>query len=80
MSDDDFKRLENKVDALLMGLLQVAFVQEMQMQIDCNRDHRQAWHTNAQQGDRNPVMKWNSAQAIKVIQQGLKGEPPKFDD
>ena len=79
MSDDDFKRLENKVDALLMGLLQISYVQEMQTLIDHNRDLRQNWSTRAEERDGRPIMSWNSEQALKVLRQGIKGEKPDFD-
>lgn len=80
MTDDDFKRLENKLDALLIGLRQMAYAQDMQMQLDHNRDRRQRWNTTAEGGDGAHMMKWCSEQAFKVLQQGIDGEKPEMDE
>lgn len=77
MADDNqpewAKRLETKIDAVLMALNQMNFADEIRgNQIAELFGDKRVNH-------RNP-MEWNHRQVIKVIQQGLDGDKPEYDE
>lgn len=67
------KRLETKLDAVLMALNQMNFADEI-------RGNQIAEMFGDKRVNRRNPMEWNHRQAIKVIKQGLDGEKPEYDE
>lgn len=76
MADEDqpawAKRLENKIDAVLMALKQVNFTAEI-------RGNQLAELMSGRYVKVPNPMRWNHEVCNKVIDQGLDGEKPRYE-